>query len=71
MLTKESIICLKHIVADLENMDVLINSYNEELINQQDKNRYSLVMYFKEYSKVCLEKNRTGFVFSTLFQFSD
>ena len=50
MLTKESIIGLKHIVADLENMDVLINSYHEELINQQDKNRYSLVMYFIEYS---------------------
>ena len=50
MLTKESIIGLKHIVADLENMDVLINSYHEELINQQEKNRYSLVMYFIEYS---------------------
>ena len=50
MLTRNVVVLLKHIVSDLENMNVLMDSYIEELVNREDKIRYSSIMYFIEYS---------------------
>ena len=50
MLTTDCIFSLKHIISDLENMNVLIDNYHDELLTLEDKKRYYLVMCFVEYS---------------------
>ena len=44
--SKNTILCLKHIICDLENLNILFDNFNE----YEKNDRISLIMYFLEYS---------------------